>query len=168
MSGIAFSHGPERPVFAVKDSGERVVFDSGMVRDVQTGKVKYHLISSGPMLQRWAVHLTKGAEKYDDDNWRGRYRPVTTNRTYPEETRSAVRSQTACGSVSHRMLIWLTRRTPSKSPQSVRTHASPKMYIHGSSPFFSANSRPEVTSWRNSPNRPEDNRTRPLAPCASV
>jgi hypothetical protein len=55
--------------FKVKDSGERQVFDSGMVRDVQTGKIKYHLVTSGPMLKRWAQHLTAGAEKYNDDNW---------------------------------------------------------------------------------------------------
>jgi hypothetical protein len=55
--------------FAVKDSGKRQVFDSGMVRDVTAGKIGWHLVSSGPMLMRWAVHLTKGAEKYDEDNW---------------------------------------------------------------------------------------------------
>lgn len=55
--------------FEVKDSGERMKFDSGMVRDLTTGKIKWHLIRSGPMHTRWAVHLTKGAEKYGDDNW---------------------------------------------------------------------------------------------------
>lgn len=55
--------------FVVKDSGERKVFDSGMQRDLDTGKVKWHLVASGPMLNRWAVHLTKGAVKYDDNNW---------------------------------------------------------------------------------------------------
>lgn len=55
--------------YAVKDSGERMTFDSGMVRDLTDGKIKWHLIRSGPMLKRWAVHLTKGAEKYGDDNW---------------------------------------------------------------------------------------------------
>lgn len=55
--------------FTVKDSGERMKFDSGMVRDLTTGKIKWHLIRSGPMHERWAIHLTKGAEKYGDDNW---------------------------------------------------------------------------------------------------
>ncbi len=55
--------------FQVKDSGERQEFAGGMKRDTQTGKVKYHLIAEGPMFKRWAVHLTKGAEKYDDNNW---------------------------------------------------------------------------------------------------
>lgn len=55
--------------FRIKDSGDRQRFDSGMQRDTQTGKVKYSLVAEGPMLKRWAVHLTGGAEKYDDNNW---------------------------------------------------------------------------------------------------
>ncbi len=55
--------------FVVKDSGERVHFDSGMQRDTAVGKILYHLIASGPMLRRWAAHLTAGAVKYDADNW---------------------------------------------------------------------------------------------------
>lgn len=56
-------------MFAVKDSGSRTQFDSGMVRDVTAGKTDYALVFDGPMLERWAVHLTKGAEKYDKSNW---------------------------------------------------------------------------------------------------
>jgi hypothetical protein len=55
--------------FEVKDSGKREEFASGMVRDTEEGKIKYHLIASGPMLKRWAKHLTSGAKKYSDDNW---------------------------------------------------------------------------------------------------
>ena len=55
--------------YATKDSGEREVYDSGMQRDVTTGKIKWHLVTSGPMLKRWAELMTRGAEKYDDDNW---------------------------------------------------------------------------------------------------
>lgn len=55
--------------YAVKDSGERQQFDSGMVRDVTTGKINYALVFDGPMLERWAAHLTKGAVKYEDRNW---------------------------------------------------------------------------------------------------
>jgi hypothetical protein len=55
--------------FETKDSGERVEFESGMVRDVDTGKTLWHLVTSGPMLERWAELLTRGAEKYDADNW---------------------------------------------------------------------------------------------------
>lgn len=53
----------------IKDSGERVEFPSGMVRDVCRGKVNWLLVRSGPMLRRWAQHLTAGAEKYEEDNW---------------------------------------------------------------------------------------------------
>ena len=55
--------------FEVKDSGKREEFASGMVRDTEEGKIKYHLIASGPMLKRWAMHLTSGAKKYSDNNW---------------------------------------------------------------------------------------------------
>jgi hypothetical protein len=53
----------------VKDSGERVVFASGMQRDTTEGKTDYLLVRDGPMLRRWAEHLTKGAVKYDKRNW---------------------------------------------------------------------------------------------------
>jgi hypothetical protein len=55
--------------FAVKDSGERQEFASGMRRDVTTGKVDYTLTLDGPMFERWAAHLTKGAGKYAPRNW---------------------------------------------------------------------------------------------------
>jgi hypothetical protein len=55
--------------FITKDSGERLQFDSGMVRDVTTGKCNYLLPFSGPMFERWAQLLTRGAEKYSADNW---------------------------------------------------------------------------------------------------
>lgn len=52
--------------FVVKDSGERKQFGSGMVRDTSAGKVRYHRCADGPMLRRWAEHLTRGAAKYAD------------------------------------------------------------------------------------------------------
>lgn len=52
--------------FTIKDSGERKEFASGMVRDVTTGKIAFHKVLDGPMFDRWAAHLTKGAEKYPD------------------------------------------------------------------------------------------------------
>lgn len=55
--------------FEVKDSGERMQFESGMVRDTDDSKINYSLVLDGPMLKRWAVHLTKGAKKYAPRNW---------------------------------------------------------------------------------------------------
>lgn len=55
--------------YIVKDSGQRQQFESGMQRDVTDGKVRYDLVFDGPMLERYAVHLTKGAQKYDPRNW---------------------------------------------------------------------------------------------------
>jgi hypothetical protein len=53
-------------VFDVKDSGERAEFASGMVRDTSAGKTEWHRVADGPMLERWAVLLTKAVEKYPD------------------------------------------------------------------------------------------------------
>lgn len=53
----------------IKDSGKRVRFNSGMERDVQEDKVLYSLVYDGPMLDRWATHLTGGAFKYSPRNW---------------------------------------------------------------------------------------------------
>lgn len=53
----------------IKDSGRRQSYESGMVRDVTDGKVNYLLTRSGPMYERWALHLTRGGEKYSPDNW---------------------------------------------------------------------------------------------------
>ena len=61
-------------VATIKDSGARQHFDSGMVRDVEEGKVGYHKVLDGPMFHRWAAPLTAGARKYPDEpdgsaNW---------------------------------------------------------------------------------------------------
>jgi hypothetical protein len=53
-------------MFEVKDSGSRQEFDSGMVRDTQDGKIDYTVVLDGPMLDRWAEHLTKAKQKYPD------------------------------------------------------------------------------------------------------
>jgi len=55
--------------FQVKDSGIRESFAGGMVRDTAEDKTNYLLIFDGPMLDRWAAHLTAGAKKYDARNW---------------------------------------------------------------------------------------------------
>lgn len=55
--------------FVVRDSGERRVAASGMVRDIDAGKTNVALIYDGPMFWRWASHLTKGAIKYVKRNW---------------------------------------------------------------------------------------------------
>jgi hypothetical protein len=59
----------DRKGFITKDSGQRMLFESGMQRDTDNGKLKPHLCMSGPMFARWAGLMTRGAEKYDDDNW---------------------------------------------------------------------------------------------------
>lgn len=55
--------------YALKDSGERQVFNTGAQRDIQqVEKGRYDLIS--PIaLKRIAIVLAKGACKYSDRNW---------------------------------------------------------------------------------------------------
>lgn len=55
--------------FQVKDSGKRTKFSTGMVRDVTDGKTDFALAVDGPMFERLAAHLTKGAVKYEKRNW---------------------------------------------------------------------------------------------------
>lgn len=61
--------------FETKDSGKRVSYDSGMVRDVQDEKPNFYLtLPKGvsykdQMLTRFAELMTRGAEKYGDRNW---------------------------------------------------------------------------------------------------
>jgi len=52
--------------FETKDSGKRINYDSGMVRDTTDGKARYDLIPL-PMLKRLAELYARGAEKYDKD-----------------------------------------------------------------------------------------------------
>lgn len=52
--------------FVIKDSGKRQEFSGGMVRDTQDGKIDWWRVRVGPMLKRWAIHLTKGNIKYPD------------------------------------------------------------------------------------------------------
>jgi hypothetical protein len=71
------SHTPPKPGshhYTIKDSGKRKEFGSGMVRDTTEGKINFLLVRYGPMLRRWATHLTKGEKKYpepapDTPNW---------------------------------------------------------------------------------------------------
>lgn len=59
--------GPEwAPLTTIKDSGERVTFASGSMRDPSTGKIKWSRILFGPMARRWAQHLTTAEAKYPD------------------------------------------------------------------------------------------------------
>lgn len=57
---------PLQPKFAVKDSGKRLTFKSGSVRDTAEGKIKWSRVTFGPMLRRWAQHLTTAEAKYPD------------------------------------------------------------------------------------------------------
>ena len=52
----------------IQDSGERLEFETGAVRDTTAGKGRYDLLS--PIaLRRLAVHMQNGATKYAARNW---------------------------------------------------------------------------------------------------
>lgn len=61
--------------FVTKDSGERARFESGMQRDVETGKPRFDLMIplgvpyEEQMITRLAKLYGRGAEKYDERNW---------------------------------------------------------------------------------------------------
>lgn len=59
--------------FVTKDSGKREEYASGMKRDVADDKTDFDRVYDGPMLERWAALLTRGAKKYNDEegqpNW---------------------------------------------------------------------------------------------------
>jgi hypothetical protein len=61
--------------FVTKDSGQRQDYASGMRRDLQKGKPRFDLILPAgvpyneTMLYRWAMLLSRGAEKYSERNW---------------------------------------------------------------------------------------------------
>lgn len=71
--------------FKIKDSGERKQFTSGMVRDVETGKVDFDRALDGPMFERWAAHLTKAVPKYAD------IKPGVPNWTLADDEEALVR-----------------------------------------------------------------------------
>lgn len=58
--------GTWEPPVGIKDSGERVAYASGALRDPSTGKIKWSRITFGPMMRRWAQHLTNAETKYPD------------------------------------------------------------------------------------------------------
>lgn len=61
--------------FETKDSGKRETYESGMRRDIQTGKPDFSLCLAKDMpyneqlLTRWAELMARGAEKYGKRNW---------------------------------------------------------------------------------------------------
>jgi hypothetical protein len=59
----------------MKDSGQRITFESGMIREPEDGRPRFDLmIPEGipydqQMLTRFAVQMALGAEKYAARNW---------------------------------------------------------------------------------------------------
>lgn len=73
------------PLTTIKDSGERMQFASGSMRDPSTGKIDWTKITHGPMMRRWAQHLTAAEKKYPDP------RPGVPNFTLIETEEERIR-----------------------------------------------------------------------------
>lgn len=73
--------------FETKDSGKRIDLANGMVRDTADNKPDYMLVRKGPLFQRWAELLSRGAKKYGKNNW---HKSVTSN---PGDAREATRAR---------------------------------------------------------------------------
>jgi len=53
----------------IEDSGKRIKYETGALRDIEEGKVKYNLLPP-ECLKRVAQHYTNGAIKYSANNWK--------------------------------------------------------------------------------------------------
>jgi hypothetical protein len=73
--------------FETKDSGKRIDLANGMVRDTADNKPDYMLVRKGPLFQRWAELLSRGAKKYGKNNW---HKSVDSN---PGDAREATRAR---------------------------------------------------------------------------
>lgn len=88
------------PEYETKDSGQRAHFESGMQRDVETGKARFDLIIpegvpfEEQLLTRLALLMGRGAEKYDARNW--------------EQANSDVEIARAKSSAFRHFMQWLT------------------------------------------------------------
>jgi len=54
--------------YAIEDSGERKVYETGANRDISTGKGRFDLLPP-QTIKALARHYQKGCEKYGERNW---------------------------------------------------------------------------------------------------
>lgn len=52
----------------IKDSGERISYPTGAVRDTNKDKIRWDLVPK-ECLKRVAIHYTEGSKKYEERNW---------------------------------------------------------------------------------------------------
>ena len=72
--------------YKIKDSGRRIKYDTGAVRDVSDGKGRFDLL---PLLaiMDLAKHYEKGANKYSDRNWE---KGIPTSRMWDSAVRHMI------------------------------------------------------------------------------
>lgn len=108
-------------VYEVKDSGERHEFEGGGQRDTEEGKIDYTLCLDGPMFERDAIHLTKGAKKYEARNWM----KFSDEAALERAKRSAVRH----------MVQWLRGDVDEDHAAAVRFNINAAEYVKGRASF---------------------------------
>lgn len=86
--------------FETKDSGKRIDLANGMVRDTTEGKADYTLLLDGPLFNRWAELLSRGAQKYGKRNWCKALK--STDKAAREETKARFKE-----SAFRHMMQWL-------------------------------------------------------------
>lgn len=64
--GAAYIEAHSATLDGIHDSGKRQVYSSGAMRDPSEGKIDWTRVTFGPLLRRWALHLTKAEAKYPD------------------------------------------------------------------------------------------------------
>lgn len=90
--------------FTTKDSGKRVEFASGFVRDTNEGKPRYDLIPVD-MLKRLAELYARGAVKYGDSNWKKAETEEEMNRFKESAWRHFIQWQSGETDEDHAMAV---------------------------------------------------------------
>lgn len=83
--------------YSTKDSGKRVEYPTGALRDTNEGKPRYDLIAH-EALDRLAALMARGAEKYGDNNWK---RGIPTERFYESAFRHLMQWRSGDESEDH-------------------------------------------------------------------
>lgn len=125
--------------FTIKDSGERTEFAGGMVRDSSgADKTDYTSVMFGPMLERWAVHCTKGRLKYEDPF------PGIPNWTLASGVEEFLHAR---GSLLRHLMAYLRGETDEDHAAAIMFNVNVMEYVRG---ILGAKGElvPEVFDWR--------------------
>ena len=98
--------------YTIKDSGTRLNYDSGMLRDADSTKARFDLLIpegipyDAQLLTRFAVHLTNGAKKYEIRNWEKANSQVELDRFKESALRHMMQWLSGETDEDHAVAIW--------------------------------------------------------------